>query len=80
MMNQPLLFFILASFAGLFTIFVDITLRQEILEKTVERKKIPDICVQYRRTFEHYLSLFITGFTIFVIVHLFHLNFLKDVV
>jgi hypothetical protein len=77
--NPNLSFITFATVAGVFTIFIDIVVRQHLLEKTIEKKKLPEVCVQYRRSFEHYLSLFITGVLVFILVHKLHFRLLQEI-
>jgi hypothetical protein len=67
--------FILGMFtAGLITAVADKFVRQHVIEPTIEKKHLPDNCKQYRRTKIHFVSLFITGMTVYLLIHLLHLQ------
>lgn len=63
-------YIVAAFFAGFIAVIGDILIRQNLLEKVVERDRLPEVCKQYRRTVVHIISLFIVGVSIYVLVHL----------
>ena len=64
------MYILAAFFAGFIAVIGDVLIRQHILEKILERDRLPDDCKQYRRSVVHIISLFIVGISIFVLVHL----------
>lgn len=60
--------------SGFIVALADKVVRQLVIEPTIEKKHLPDICKQYRRTKIHFISLCITGMMVYLLIHIFHLQ------
>jgi hypothetical protein len=60
--------------SGLITALADKFVRQYLIEPTIEKKHLPENCKVYRRSNIHFISLFITGMILFVLIHILHLQ------
>jgi len=68
------LFVFIAIVSGLIALLADIFIKQTVIFHTIEKPHIPQECIKYRTTHHHYLSVFLLGCILFIVLHITGLN------
>ncbi len=67
-------FILITIISGIIALLADILVKKTFIYHTIEKPHIPDECVKYRDTRPHYLSVFLLGCIVFVVLYITKLN------
>ena len=67
-------FILITIIAGIIALLADILVKKTFIYHTIEKPHIPKECIKYRDTHYHYLSVFLLGCIVFIVLYVTGLN------